>query len=95
MAEQQKKKKTPERKCLGCNESKPKAELIRIVRAPDGGVSLDFVGKKPGRGAYICKNSKCLQKARKANRISRSLECEIPDEVFDALEAELIAKESM
>lgn len=95
MAEQQKKKKIPERKCLGCNESKPKAELIRIVRAPDGEVSLDFVGKKPGRGAYICKNSKCLQKARKANRISRSLECEIPDEVFDALEAELIAKESM
>ena len=95
MAEQQKKKKIPERKCLGCNESKPKAGLIRIVRAPDGEVSLDFVGKKPGRGAYICKNSKCLQKARKANRISRSLECEIPDEVFDALEAELIAKESM
>lgn len=95
MAEQQKKKKIPERKCLGCNESKPKAELIRIVRAPDGEVSLDFVGKKPGRGAYICKNSKCLQKARKANRISRSLECEIPDEVFDALEAELIAKESI
>lgn len=93
MAEQQKKKKIPERKCLGCNESKPKPELIRIVRAPDGSVSLDFVGKKPGRGAYICKSSKCLQKARKANRISRSLECEIPDEVFDALEAELKATE--
>ena len=94
MTSPQKKKKIPERKCLGCNESKPKAELIRIVRAPDGTVSLDFNGKKPGRGAYICKSVKCYEKAVKAKRIGRSLECEIPDEVIAALGEELARKES-
>lgn len=85
----QKKKKIPERTCLGCNETKSKLELLRVVRAPDGSVSLDFTGKKSGRGAYICKNLQCLKKARKAKRIERNLECEIPDDVFDALEREL------
>lgn len=83
-------KKIPERKCLGCGEAKPKKELIRVVRAPDGQVSLDYTGKKSGRGAYICKNINCLRKARKARRIERGLNCAIPDDVYDNLEEELL-----
>ena len=82
-------KKIPMRRCLGCNEHKPKAELLRVVRDPEGGISLDFRGKKSGRGAYICKDVKCLRKARKSRRIDRDLECVISDEVWDAMEQEL------
>ena len=89
---EQKKKKTPERQCLGCGEHRAKSELLRVVRAPDGSVSLDFTGKKSGRGAYICKNVACLKQARRTRRLSRSLECEIPDEVLEAMEAELNAE---
>ena len=84
------KKKIPERKCLGCNESKPKKELLRVVRDPEGNVSLDFTGKKSGRGAYICRSIQCFKKARKSKRIERNLDCVIPEDVFDALEAELV-----
>ncbi|MBQ8510211.1 MAG: YlxR family protein [Clostridia bacterium] len=87
------KKKIPERKCLGCGESKPKIELARVVRAPDGSVSLDLTGKKSGRGAYVCRNVDCLKKCRRAKRIERSLEVTIPDELFDALEKELAENE--
>ena len=82
-------KKIPVRQCLGCNEHKPKAELIRVVRSPEGEISLDTRGKKSGRGAYICHNVKCLNKARKSKRIERALECEIPEEIYDAMEAQL------
>jgi predicted RNA-binding protein YlxR (DUF448 family) len=82
-------KKIPMRRCVGCNEHKPKAELLRVVRDPDGGISLDFKGKKSGRGSYICRDVKCLKKARKTHRIDRDLECEIPEEVYDAMEREL------
>lgn len=83
------KKKIPERKCTGCGESKPKSELLRVVKSPEGEISLDFTGKKSGRGAYICRSPVCLKKARKAKRLERNLECAIPDEVYDALEAAL------
>ena len=82
-------KKIPMRRCEGCNEHKPKAELLRVVRDPEGGISLDFKGKKSGRGAYICRDVKCLRKARKSHRIDRDLECVIPEEVYDAMEQEL------
>ena len=82
-------KKIPVRQCLGCNEHKPKADLIRVVRSPEGDISLDTRGKKSGRGAYICHNVKCLNKARKSKRIERALECEIPEEIYDAMEAQL------
>lgn len=82
-------RKIPERQCMGCNEKKPKPDLLRVVRAPDGSVSLDFTGKKSGRGAYICRDVRCLQKAVKTRRLARSLACEIPDEVFAAMEEEL------
>ena len=82
-------RKIPMRQCMGCNEHKPKAELLRVVRDPEGGISLDFVGKKSGRGAYVCKDVKCLKRARKSRRIDKTLDCEIPDSVYDAMEQEL------
>ena len=90
---EQKKRKTPERQCLGCNEHRPKSELLRVVRTPEAEVVLDFTGKKSGRGAYICKSLKCLKKARKSGRIGKSLECEIPEEVYDRMETELSENE--
>lgn len=90
---EQKKRKIPQRQCLGCNEHKPKAELLRVVRSPEGEISLDFIGKKSGRGAYICRSLKCLQKARKSQRIDKNLECTIPDEVYDRMERELTENE--
>ena len=81
-------KKVPERKCVGCNEKKPKKELIRIVRCADtGNIEIDFTGKKNGRGAYICPSSSCLKKAKK--RLALNLETEIPDEIFDTLALEI------
>ena len=88
-----KKRKIPQRQCLGCNQHKPKLELLRVVRDPEGNVSLDFTGKSSGRGAYICKSLKCLQKARKSQRIEKNLECAIPDEVYDRMERELSENE--
>lgn len=84
-------KKTPERQCNGCNGHFPKRELLRVVRGVDGSVSLDFTGKKSGRGAYICKNVACLTKAERSKRLARSLDCEIPAEVYAAMREELAA----
>lgn len=90
---EQKKKKIPTRQCLGCNEHKPKSELLRVVRSPEGEISLDFTGKKSGRGAYICRSVKCLRKARKSKRIDKSLDCTVPEEVYDRMETELSENE--
>ena len=84
-------KKIPMRQCLGCREMKPKKELIRVVRSPEGTLSLDFRGKAPGRGAYLCPDSACLKKAQKSKALSRSLDCEIPPEIYDALLARMEA----
>ena len=81
MEKTQKMRKIPERQCLGCNEHKPKMELLRVVRTPEGEISLDFTGKKSGRGAYICKSGTCLMKAQRSGRLARNLACEIPAEV--------------
>ena len=90
---EQKQKKIPERQCLGCNGHFPKATLLRVLRSPAGEegytVSLDFTGKKSGRGAYICKNPKCLNKARKSRRIETSLEISISEDVYLKMEEEL------
>ena len=83
---EQKVKKIPMRQCLGCNSHRPKKEMMRVVRLPDGGVTLDLVGKVSGRGAYICPDVDCFRKARKSKRIERTLECEIPVEIFDDME---------
>ena len=78
-------KKIPMRQCTGCREMKPKRGLIRVVRAPDGGISLDFRGKAPGRGAYVCRDVQCLKKAIKSRALERAFGVEIPQEVYDAL----------
>lgn len=82
-------RKIPLRKCMGCNEMKPKKELVRVVRSKEGEISLDLTSRKPGRGAYVCPNSSCLSKARKARRIERALQCQIPEEVYDRMEEEM------
>lgn len=84
-----KQKKIPMRKCNGCGEQKPKKELVRIVKSPDGEVSLDLTGKASGRGAYICNNADCLQKARKSRRIDKAFEMAIPDEVYEQMVTEI------
>ena len=91
--EQSNRKKIPERRCTGCGERFPKPTLIRVVRSPEGEITLDFTGKKPGRGAYLCKNPACLKKARKAHRLEQNLVCEIPDTIYDTLEGELTGEE--
>ncbi len=80
-------KKIPMRMCLGCNEMKPKRELIRVVHQKDGTILLDAGGKQAGRGAYICPQLGCLKAARKARRLEKSFSCRISDEIYDALEA--------
>ena len=88
-------KKIPQRQCMGCRERKEKRELIRVVRAPDGGVSLDFRGKAPGRGAYICPEMACLKKAIRSKALERSLEVPIPEEIYARLDQEMeVGKEA-
>ena len=82
-------KKIPLRRCNGCGETKPKKELIRVILTPDNEIELDLTGKKTGRGAYICRSSECLAKARKTKAIDRSLKFEVPVEVYDRLAKEL------
>lgn len=79
-------KKIPMRMCVGCNEMKPKRELIRAVHQKDGTVLLDTTGKQAGRGAYICPQLACLQKARKARRLEKAFSCQIAPEIYDAME---------
>lgn len=86
-------RKIPLRRCTGCNEMKSKKELVRVVRNKEGEVSLDLTGKKAGRGAYVCPDIACLQKARKARSLERALSCKIPEEVYDLMEGELHGKE--
>ena len=73
---------------------KPKKELIRVVKSPEGELSLDTTGRKPGRGAYVCPNIDCLRIARKARRLEKAFSCQIPAEVYDQMEEELQASES-
>ena len=90
----QKVKKIPQRQCVGCREMKDKKSLIRVVRSAEGKVSLDFGGRAPGRGAYVCRDMECLKKARKSKALERSLETSIPDEIYEQLEKELSTIES-
>ena len=87
-------KKVPERRCVGCNTSKPKRELLRVVRIPDGSVCIDLKGKISGRGAYICVSSECLRKAIKTKRLERSLSAVFTPEIYAALTGQVEAAES-
>ena len=82
-------KKIPQRQCMGCRERRAKREMIRVVRSPEGNVSLDFGGKMNGRGAYLCPNPECLKKAIRSKALDRSLEVEIPEEVYARLQKEM------
>ena len=82
-------KKIPQRQCVGCRTMKNKKELIRVVKSPEGEISLDFTGKKSGRGAYLCPDAACLARARKAKALERAFETQIPPEVYDALQAQM------
>lgn len=82
-------KKIPMRMCNGCMEMKPKKELIRVVKSPEGEVSVDLTGKKSGRGAYVCKNIECLEKAVKAKRLNRNLETNIDEAIYARLKEEI------
>ena len=84
-------KKIPMRQCLGCREMKPKKELIRVVRSPEGDISLDFRGKANGRGAYVCPDPACLKKAIRAKALERAFETSIPDEIYAQLTAQMEA----
>ena len=86
-------KRVPLRKCTGCGEMKPKKELVRVVRSPEGEISLDLIGKAAGRGAYLCRNAACLRQAQKAHRLERAFSCEVPANVYERLEEELNADE--
>lgn len=86
-------KKIPLRMCTGCMEMKPKKELIRVVKNKENEISIDLHGKKPGRGAYICRNIQCLEKAVKTKRLERNLETKINDEIYDKLKEEIVNAE--
>ncbi|MBR3969825.1 MAG: YlxR family protein [Ruminococcus sp.] len=81
--------KIPMRMCLGCNEMKPKKELMRVVINSENEVSIDFTGKKNGRGAYLCKDVHCFEKARKAKRFEKSLKCKIDESLYEVMADEL------
>lgn len=82
-------KKIPMRQCVGCREMKPKKELIRVVKSPEGQISLDFRGKLPGRGAYVCPDRACLARARKSKALERVFSVSLPNEVYEELEAQM------
>ncbi|MGN0533203.1 MAG: RNase P modulator RnpM [Eubacterium sp.] len=83
-------KKVPLRMCTGCGEMFDKRTLVRVVKSPDGEISLDLTGKKAGRGAYVCKNPECLKKARKKKALERAFSVQISDEVYNAMEEEML-----
>ena len=85
-------KKIPMRQCTGCREMKPKKELIRVVRSNEGSISIDFKGKAPGRGAYVCNDPACLKKALKSRALDRALDTVIPPEIYDALAEQMEAE---
>ena len=82
-------KKIPMRQCTGCREMKPKRDLIRVVRSPEGDISIDFKGKKPGRGAYVCPDEACLKKAVKSKALERAFGVAVPDEIYEILKEQM------
>lgn len=87
-------KKIPLRQCVGCGEMKGKKEMIRVLKTEEEGIILDTTGKKNGRGAYVCKSSECLKKAKKSKGLDRSFKIAVSDEVYDSLTKEIEAFES-
>lgn len=84
-------KKIPMRQCTGCREMKPKRELLRIVRSPEGEIGIDFRGKNPGRGAYVCRDPECLKRSIKSKALERAFGVSVPDEIFAVLREQMEA----
>ena len=84
-----KQRKIPMRMCVGCREMKPKRELLRVVRSPEGEITFDLTGRKPGRGAYVCRSAECLKKAIKQKQLERAFECPLGEEAHASLLEEL------
>ena len=82
-------RRIPQRQCVGCREMKDKKALIRVVKSPEGVISLDEKGRMPGRGAYVRPDVECLRRARKSRALERAFETQIPPEVYDAMERQL------
>ena len=80
-----KQRKIPMRMCVGCREMKPKRELLRVVRSPEGEISFDLTGRKPGRGAYVCRSAECLGQAIKKKQLERAFSAPVSDAVRDSL----------
>jgi predicted RNA-binding protein YlxR (DUF448 family) len=85
-------KKTPIRMCIACREMKPKREMLRVVKSPEGEISLDFKGKAPGRGAYICGSEECVKNCIKRKIFNKVFEADVPKEIYDAIREDLLAK---
>lgn len=83
-------KQIPLRQCVGCREMKPKTELARVIKTPEDEICLDKTGRKNGRGAYICLNQACLEKAKKSKALDRSFKTEIPEEIYQTIAEEMI-----
>ncbi|MCQ2450437.1 MAG: YlxR family protein [Clostridia bacterium] len=83
-------KKVPMRMCIGCRDMKPKQELIRVVKSPEGDISLDLTGKKNGRGAYVCKNIECLKKIKKQKALNHTFGITVSETVYEDLEKEFL-----
>ena len=84
-----KQKKVPLRMCTGCGEMFDKRQLVRVVKSPEGEISLDLTGKKSGRGAYVCRNPECLKKAIKKKAFERAFQVSIDDGVYVNMEEEM------
>lgn len=82
-------KKIPLRQCIGCGEMKSKKELLRVLRTEDQGIILDTTGRKNGRGAYICPDPECMERARKSRGLDRAFKMPVPDEIYDSLTKEI------
>ena len=85
----QKPRKIPQRMCIACGEMKPKRELCRVVRSPEGEINVDLTGKAAGRGAYICPRRECFALLKKQRKLNRAFACEVPDDVYDKLEGQI------
>ena len=88
----QKEKKVPQRQCLGCRQMRDKKSLIRVVKSPEGAISLDFGGRANGRGAYVCNDVECIKKLKKGKMLNRAFSCQVSDETYDAIMEEFLGK---
>ncbi len=83
-------RKIPMRTCIACREEKPKKEMLRVVRSSEGAISLDFSGKLPGRGAYICNSAECVKKLKKYRLLNKTFSADVPEEVYARIEEEFL-----